>query len=96
MYARGNCPLRCCAGRHPSGAPPTLWVHHVAVELSGENWKQLWVPPGFAHGYLTLEAHCEVIYKVTDYWAPECERGIVLERPLRPGASGIGACRPCT
>jgi dTDP-4-dehydrorhamnose 3,5-epimerase len=46
------------------------------VELSAANWKQLWVPPGFAHGYLTLDAHCEVIYKVTEYWAPACERGI--------------------
>jgi dTDP-4-dehydrorhamnose 3,5-epimerase len=54
---------------------------HVAVELSAANWKQLWVPPGFAHGYLTLEAHCEVIYKVTDYWAQDCERGIVWNDP---------------
>lgn len=54
---------------------------HVGVELSAANWKQLWLPPGFAHGYITLEAHCEVIYKVTDLYAPECDRGIAWDDP---------------
>jgi dTDP-4-dehydrorhamnose 3,5-epimerase len=54
---------------------------HVAAELSESNWKQLWVPAGFAHGYITLEDHCEVIYKVTDYYAPECDRGIAWDDP---------------
>ena len=54
---------------------------HVALELSAENWKQLWLPPGFAHGYITLEPDCEVIYKVTDYWAPDCERGLAWNDP---------------
>jgi dTDP-4-dehydrorhamnose 3,5-epimerase len=54
---------------------------HVAVELSAANWKQLWVPIGFAHGYVTLEEDCEVIYKVTDSWAPECERGVAWDDP---------------
>jgi dTDP-4-dehydrorhamnose 3,5-epimerase len=55
--------------------------HHVTLELSAANWKQFWLPPGFAHGYITLEPDCEVIYKVTDYWAPDYERGIVWNDP---------------
>jgi dTDP-4-dehydrorhamnose 3,5-epimerase len=50
--------------------------HHVAVELSAENWKQLWVPPGFAHGYLALSEEIDFLYKCTDFYAPEHERAI--------------------
>lgn len=49
----------------------------VAEILSAENKKQLWIPPGFAHGFLTLSDTAEFLYKTTDYWSPEHERAIV-------------------
>jgi len=49
----------------------------VAEILSAENKKQLWIPPGFAHGFLTLSETAEFLYKTTDYWSPEHERAII-------------------
>jgi dTDP-4-dehydrorhamnose 3,5-epimerase len=59
---------------------PTLgqWV---GVELSADNQQQLWVPPGLAHGFLTLTEHAEFLYKTTDYYAPEHERCIAWNDP---------------
>lgn len=54
---------------------------HVSVVLSEQNWAQLWVPKGFAHGYATLEEDTEVQYKVTDYYAPAQERGLLWNDP---------------
>ncbi len=52
----------------------------VAVELSEENQYMLWIPPGFAHGFLALE-DCEIIYKCTEEYAPELDRGIIWNDP---------------
>ena len=49
----------------------------VAVELSDENQRQLWVPPGFAHGFVVFSETAEFLYKTTDYYAPAHERCIV-------------------
>ena len=48
----------------------------VGAELSGDNHRQLWVPPGFAHGFVVLSETAEFLYKTTDYYAPEYERCI--------------------
>jgi dTDP-4-dehydrorhamnose 3,5-epimerase len=53
----------------------------VAAELSAENWRQLLAPKGFAHGFQTLTEDCEVLYKVTDYYAPAAEAGLLWSDP---------------
>ena len=53
----------------------------VGVELSAENQRQLWVPPGFAHGFLVLSESAEFLYKTTDYYAPQHERCIAWNDP---------------
>jgi dTDP-4-dehydrorhamnose 3,5-epimerase len=54
---------------------------HVSCVLSGENWAQMWVPAGFAHGFCTLEPDTEVLYKVTAFYAPQCDKGIAFDDP---------------
>ncbi|TVQ61739.1 MAG: dTDP-4-dehydrorhamnose 3,5-epimerase [Phycisphaerales bacterium] len=53
----------------------------VAAELSESNAKQLWVPPGFAHGFVTLEPGTEVAYKVTEVYHPDAEGGVIWNDP---------------
>jgi len=54
---------------------------HVGAMITAQNWLQLLVPKGFAHGYCTLEPDTEVLYKVSDYYAPESDRGVRWDDP---------------
>ena len=61
------------------GSP--TYGQHVGAELSAGNWAQIWVPPGFLHGYCTLTDETEVIYKVTAPYDRAAERGVVWNDP---------------
>jgi len=52
-----------------------------AIELTEQNRKQLWVPPGFAHGFRAMTDGAEIMYKVTEYYSPECDRSIQWNDP---------------
>jgi dTDP-4-dehydrorhamnose 3,5-epimerase len=75
-YARSGAGCGC------GPAPQLAGIQaHVAVELSGENGKMLWIPAGFGHAFLVLSEVAGFAYKVTDYYAPAGERTIVWNDP---------------
>ena len=53
----------------------------VGVELSADNQRQLWIPPGLAHGFLVLTDSADFLYKTTDYYAPQCEGAVRWDDP---------------
>jgi len=78
--------VRCLRGRIfdvavdiRKGSP--TYGQHVSVELSENDTKMLWVPPGFAHGIMTLEDDTEIYYKMTNYYSPEHDRAIRWNDP---------------
>ncbi|HEY4083216.1 MAG TPA: dTDP-4-dehydrorhamnose 3,5-epimerase [Burkholderiaceae bacterium] len=84
-HAQGKL-VRCVAGAvfdvavdmRRSSARFGQWV---GVELSAENQKQLWIPPGFAHGFLVLSESADFLYKTTDYYAPQAEGCVRWDDP---------------
>jgi dTDP-4-dehydrorhamnose 3,5-epimerase len=61
-------------------ASPTFG-RSVGVRLSADNKRQLWIPPGLAHGFLVVSETAEFLYKTTDYWMPEFERSLAWNDP---------------
>jgi dTDP-4-dehydrorhamnose 3,5-epimerase len=70
--------------------------HWVGVYLSAENMRQIWIPPGFAHGVYAVSAQVDLLYKASDFYAPEWERTLLwndpqlnIDWPLIPGQPPI-------
>jgi dTDP-4-dehydrorhamnose 3,5-epimerase len=66
----------------------------VGVELSEDNYRQLWMPPGFAHGFVVLSESAEVLYKTTEYYALEFECSIAWNDPVVAVLWPLGGCPP--
>lgn len=74
------------------GSP--TYAQWVGVELSAENGKQLLIPKGFLHGFVTLTEDCEVQYKCTDVYAPDCDGGIRWDDPTIAIDWGLNGATP--
>ncbi len=61
--------------------PSPTFGKWVGIELSAENRRMLWIPPGFAHGFVVTSGFAEFLYKTTDFWAPQFERCIQWDDP---------------
>lgn len=85
-YAQGKL-VRCIEGEVfdvavdiRDGSP--TYGKWVGVNLSADNHRQLWIPEGFAHGFLTLSERAQFVYKTTNYYHPQSDRGIIWNDPI--------------
>ncbi len=74
------CRVKSSTSRWTSARSSATFGRGVGVALSAANNRQLWVPPGFAHGFLVTGESAEFLYKTTDYWHPQFERTLAVER----------------
>ena len=66
----------------------------VGVELSAENQKQLWIPPGFGHAFVVRSESADFLYKTTEYWIPEYDRNLRWNDPTVNIDWGLGGAQP--